>query len=95
MSSAESVSSDSLVTNVSMTQLVESERYLEDRARLEDVLHTDPSVINVGDEEGLTALHLACSQGRDKLVRIIGGNSQSGVFIDVFTLQWAVRLKWM
>ena len=63
VSSAESVSSDSLVTNVSMTQLVESERYLEDRARLEDVLHTDPSVINVGDEEGLTALHLAALSG--------------------------------
>ena len=30
--------------------------------------------VNRTDSGGLTALHLACSQGRDKLVRIIGGN---------------------
>ena len=31
--------------------------------------------VNRADSAGLTALHLACSQGRDKLARIIGGNS--------------------
>ena len=32
--------------------------------------------VNRPDSGGLTALHLACSQGRDKLARIIGGNTE-------------------
>ena len=53
--------------------------------------------VNRTDSAGLTGLHLACSQGRDKIVRILGGKTVRHfglVNIGNFTLQSAVRLKW-
>ena len=35
----------------------------EDRARLEEALEKNPAIINLGDEEGLTPLHLAALSG--------------------------------
>ena len=39
------------------------ERYQEDRAKLEAVLETNPGLINLADEDGLTPLHLAALSG--------------------------------
>ena len=40
-----------------------AERYDEDRARLEAVLETNPALIQLADEDGLTPLHLAALSG--------------------------------